>query len=51
MYVNWLAAILFIVGVIAIALGITYFPMKELLLGGIIVGGAGVLFSNLFKES
>jgi len=51
MFFNWIAAILFIVGVIAVALGITYFPMKELLLAGIIIAGVGVLFSNLFRES
>ena len=51
MYINWTAAILFIIGVIAIALGATYFPMKGLLLAGIIVAGAGILFSNLFRES
>jgi len=51
MFFNWIAAILFIIGVIAVALGITYFPMNELLLAGIIVAGVGVLFSNLFRES
>ena len=51
MFINWTGARLFIIGVIAIALGVTYFPMKELLLAGIIIAGGGVLFSNLFKES
>jgi len=48
---NWIAAILFIIGVILVALGLTYFPMKELLLAGIIVAGGGILVSNLFRES
>jgi len=48
---NWLGAILFIIGIVCIALGVTYFPMKELLLAGIIIAGGGILFSNLFRES
>jgi hypothetical protein len=48
---NWFGAILFTIGIICIALGVTYFPSRELLLAGIIVGGAGVVFSNLFRTS
>jgi hypothetical protein len=51
MYMNWFGAILFIIGIIAIAVGVTYFPMKPLMLGGIVLAGAGVMFSSLFKES
>lgn len=47
---NWIAAILFIAGVILAALGITYVPSDALLLAGIIVAGGGLLFSNIFKE-
>jgi len=48
---NWISGILFGIGVIAIALGVSYFPFKELLLAGIIVAGAGMLLSNMFRES
>ena len=48
---NLIAGALFAIGIICVALGLTYFPMKELLLAGIIVGGAGVLLSSLFRES
>ena len=51
MYMNWFGAILFIIGIIAIAVGVTYFPMKPLMLGGIVLAGLGVMFSSLFKES
>lgn len=47
---NWVAAVLFIIGVILVALAITYVSSKELLLAGIIIAGGGVLFSNLFRE-
>ena len=51
MYINWIAAILFVIGVICVALALTYFPINALLLAGIIVGGGGILLSNLFRES
>ena len=51
MYINWIAVVLFTIGIICVALALTYFPMRELLLAGIIVGGGGILFSNLFRES
>lgn len=47
---NWVAAILFMIGVILVALGITYVPSDALLLAGIIVAGGGVLFSSLFRQ-
>ncbi len=47
---NWIAAILFVIGVTLAALGITYVENDVLLLAGIIVAGVGLLFSNLFKE-
>ncbi len=47
---NWVAAILFIIGVVLVGLEITRVPSNTLLLAGIIVVGGGVLFSNLFKE-
>ncbi len=51
MYINWIAAILFLIGTICVALAVTYFPINALLLAGIIVGGGGILLSNLFRES
>jgi len=51
MFINWIPAVMFIVGIICIALGVTYFPMKELLLAGIIIAGGGVAFSTLFRET
>ena len=50
MVINWLGAILFIVGIILIAVNLTYFPRMELLLAGIIIAGGGLMFSSLFKE-
>ena len=47
---NWIAAILFVIGVILVALGVTYFESNAILLAGIIVAGGGVLCSNLFRE-
>ncbi len=46
---NWIAAGLFIIGVILAALGLTYVPSSALLLIGIIIAGAGILFSKLFR--
>jgi len=42
--------IVFMVGVILIALNFTYFPLTALLLAGIILAGGGVAFSRLFRE-
>ncbi len=47
---NWGPAGLFIVGVVLTALGLTYVPSTNLLLAGIVIAAAGVLFSKLFKE-
>ena len=47
---NWIGVTLFVIGIILIALGITYVPSKALLLAGIIITGVGVLFGNLFRE-
>ena len=53
MLINWFGAIIFIIGIILIGLGVTYLEsMKEpLLLAGIIIAGAGMMFSSLFRES
>ena len=48
---NWFGALLFIVGIILIALNFTYFPLTAILLAGIILAGAGVMFSNIFRET
>jgi hypothetical protein len=42
--------IVFMIGVILIALALTYFPLTPLLLAGIILAGGGVAFSRLFRE-
>ena len=47
---NRIAAGLFIIGVILIALSLTYVLSKALLLIGILIGGAGILSSKVFKE-
>jgi len=44
------AAIIFIIGVILIALELTYFPLTPLLLAGIILAGGGVALSRIFRE-
>jgi len=48
---NLIGAVMFIVGIICIALGVTYFPFSELLLAGIIIAGGSLAFSTLFRES
>jgi len=45
-----IAALLFMIGVILLALNFTFFPMKALLLAGIIIACAGIAFSKLFRE-
>jgi len=44
------AAIIFIIGVILIALNFTYFAHEALLLVGIILAGGGVALSRIFRE-
>ena len=51
MEINWFGGIIFVIGVICIAVGLTYFPITPLLLAGIIVTGVGLMFSSLFRES
>ncbi len=46
---NKIAAVLFGVGVILVALSLTYARSNALQLVGIIIGGAGILFSKLFR--
>jgi hypothetical protein len=43
-------AVVFMIGIILIALNYTYFPMDALLLAGIILAGGGVAFSKIFRE-
>jgi hypothetical protein len=43
-------AVIFMIGIILIALNFTYFPLDALLLAGIILAGLGVAFSKLFRE-
>lgn len=43
-------AVIFIIGVILIALNFTYFPMAALLLAGIILAGGGIALSKIFRE-
>ena len=45
-----IGAVMFMIGVILIALNFTYFPLTGLLLAGIILAGGGVAFSKLFRE-
>ena len=42
--------VLFLIGMICLALNYTYFPMDALLLAGIILAGLGVAFSKIFRE-
>jgi hypothetical protein len=42
--------IIFLIGMILIALNYTFFPMDALLLAGIILAGVGVAFSKIFRE-
>jgi hypothetical protein len=42
--------VIFMIGIILIALNFTYFPLDALLLAGIILAGLGVAFSKLFRE-
>jgi len=44
------AAVIFIIGVILIALNFTYFAHEALLLVGIILAGGGVALSRIFRE-
>jgi hypothetical protein len=44
------AGIMFMIGIILRALNFTFFPMKALLLAGIIIACAGLAFSKLFRE-
>ena len=45
-----IGAVLFMIGIILVALGVTYFPLTPILLAGIIIAGGGVAFSKLFRE-
>ena len=43
-------AVLFMIGIILLAINFTYFPMDALLLAGIILAGLGAAFSKIFRE-
>jgi len=43
-------AILFMIGIILIAVNFTYFAHEALLLVGIILAGGGIAFSKIFRE-
>jgi uncharacterized membrane protein YoaK (UPF0700 family) len=47
---NWIAMGLFVLGVVLAALGLTFVTSKALLLSGIIIAAAGLLYSNLFRR-
>lgn len=51
MFINWTAALLFVIGIICVALAVTYLPIQALMLAGIIIAGVGVALSNIFRES
>ncbi len=44
------AAVVFMIGMICIAVNYTYFPLDALLLIGLILAGGGVAFSKIFRE-